>query len=567
MLAVLPALRVSGDASRPPRRRMGNTPAKHGNHPPGTVRDASHSPVARRASRRLFALADGSALAPAGSDVLPEQAEAQTDAFAGNYGAIMLQGFHWRSCSFRDVSPEADWSWYEECRRKIAVMRSFGVSAVWLPPPSHSVSPEGYLPQRLYDLDTRYGTKAELKQLTRALWDAGIAPLADVVINHRCADTQDADGKWRVFSNVSFPDGPPDDAEPGALRDKSWGPWAIVKDDPHFEGEGESDTGESFAPAPDLDHKNGRVRAELTAWLNWLRKDVGFRGWRFDYVKGYGANYVREYVENSVGTSALCVAEFWPEASWDADGTLARDQNPMRQALCDWIDRAGGTTPAFDFTTKAVLQEAVGKTEYWRLADERNEPPGLIGWWPERAVTFVDNHDTGEPQNHWPFPADRLALGYAYILTHPGIPCVFGPHLWDENDPVLSDVIKRLIDLRRRCCVCPDARVRILMAEDDLYVAKVGKMLTVKLGPRFEMPVELLPNEPEWSLAVAGEDFAVWERVEYQSEPVAAMEEKMRDVGDDGEYYPLEPFRKSIGSWIEPPARNVEPSDGEADPR
>ena len=103
-------------------------------------------------------------------------------------------------------------------------------------------------------------------------------------------------------------------------------------------------------------------------------------------------------------------------------------------------------------------------------------------------------------------------------------------------------------------------------------MAKVGKMLTVKLGPRFEMPVELLPNEPEWSLAVAGEDFAVWERVEYQSEPVTAMEEKMRDVGDDGEYYTLESVvidnsRQSIGSWFEPPARNVEPSDGEADPR
>ena len=99
---------------------MGNTPAKHRSHPPGTVRDASHSPGARRASRRLFALADGSALAPPGSDAVPEQTEARTDAFAGNYGAIMLQGFHWRSCSFRDVSPEANRSWYEECRGKIA---------------------------------------------------------------------------------------------------------------------------------------------------------------------------------------------------------------------------------------------------------------------------------------------------------------------------------------------------------------------------------------------------------------------------------------------------------------
>ena len=233
----------------------------------------------------------------------------------------------------------------------------------------------------------------------------------------------------------------------------------------------------------------------------------------------------------------------------------------------EWLAATHGTCALFDFPTKGILQRAVEHGEFYRLRDPAARPAGLLGWVPSRAVTFVDNHDTGEPQNHWPFPADRLALGYAYILTHPGIPCVFGPHLWDENDPVLSDVIKRLIDLRRRCCVCPDARVRILMAEDDLYVAKVGKMLTVKLGPRFEMPVELLPNEPEWSLAVAGEDFAVWERVEYQSEPVAAMEEKMRDVGDDGEYYPLEPFRKSIGSWIEPPARTVEPSDGEADPR
>ena len=49
----------------------------------------------------------------------------------------------------------------------------------------------------------------------------------------------------------------------------------------------------------------------------------------------------------------------------------------------------------FDFATKAVLQEAVGKCQYWRLADVDGKPPGLVGWWPTRSVTFVDNHDTG----------------------------------------------------------------------------------------------------------------------------------------------------------------------------
>jgi hypothetical protein len=48
--------------------------------------------------------------------------------------------------------------------------------------------------------------------------------------------------------------------------------------------------------------------------------------------------------------------------------------------------------------------------------------------WPGRAVTFVDNHDTGSTQNHWPFVPDRVGAGYAYILTHPGIPCIFWDH-------------------------------------------------------------------------------------------------------------------------------------------
>ena len=35
----------------------------------------------------------------------------------------------------------------------------------------------------------------------------------------------------------------------------------------------------------------------------------------------------------------------------------------------------------------------------------------------------VDNHDTGSTQAHWPWPSDRVMLGYAFILTHPGVPC------------------------------------------------------------------------------------------------------------------------------------------------
>ncbi len=44
---------------------------------------------------------------------------------------------------------------------------------------------------------------------------------------------------------------------------------------------------------------------------------------------------------------------------------------------------------------QAVLQDALEKGEYWRLRDAQGKPPGVVGWWPSRAVTFLDNHDTG----------------------------------------------------------------------------------------------------------------------------------------------------------------------------
>ena len=117
--------------------------------------------------------------------------------------------------------------------------------------------------------------------------------------------------------------------EPGKSFDgTAWGPWAIVKDDPVFHGEGNSDTGESFPPAPDLDHANDRVRRELTAWLNWLKNSVGFVGWRFDYAKGYGASFVKEYVDNTVGGGAMNVAEFLARGELGARRTARVGSEP-----------------------------------------------------------------------------------------------------------------------------------------------------------------------------------------------------------------------------------------------
>ena len=87
---------------------------------------------------------------------------------------------------------------------------------------------------------------------------------------------------------------------------------------------------------------------------------------------------------------------------------LEYDQNEPRQRLCDWLDKAGGCT-LFDFVTKGIVSEAVRNTEYWRLRDGNGKQPGLMGWWPSLAVTFLDNHDTGA-QTRPPLHTSRVVL-------------------------------------------------------------------------------------------------------------------------------------------------------------
>ncbi len=38
---------------------------------------------------------------------------------------------------------------------------------------------------------------------------------------------------------------------------------------------------------------------------------MGFEGWRFDFVKGYGPEFVKEYVVDTVGEGTFNVGEYW----------------------------------------------------------------------------------------------------------------------------------------------------------------------------------------------------------------------------------------------------------------
>ena len=105
----------------------------------------------------------------------------------------------------------------------------------------------------------------------------------------------------------------------------------------------------------------------------------------------------------------FAVGEFWDTLNYGQG--LEYDQDAHRQRIVDWIDATGGICTAFDFTTKGILQEACGRGEFWRLVDKKGRAPGVIGLWPARAVTFIDNHDTGRRSRTGRSRRTRLAWG------------------------------------------------------------------------------------------------------------------------------------------------------------
>jgi alpha-amylase len=398
--------------------------------------------------------------------------------YVGDGRDILLQGFHWAShAGAHDPCTHGKKSWYRILEENAAAIKSAGFTWIWMPPPSDSLASQGYIPRRWYVLDTPYGSEAELRNTLRAL--EPVKALADVVLNHRVGvATSGAD-----FADPAFPDNRA----------------AITRDDESGVGTGNPDTGEHYAAGRDLDHTNPDVRATVRTYLRGLLS-LGFKGWRYDLVKGYSGKFIAEY--NDATAPGFSVGEFY-----DTD----------RQLVTNWIDSTGGKSTAFDFPTRYLLYEACQSDDYSRLRSSnygRTVPGGLIGYWPGRAVTFVDNHDTeyrrdeehkslNNSTRH--FPGKTAEMAYAYILTHPGIPCVFWSHYFDWSEPTRRQLDK-LIKVRKHCGLHARSHIDIKEAKKGLYAAFIDGKVAVKLGSQGWWP------GGGWQLAVDGEKFAVWTR-------------------------------------------------------
>jgi len=365
---------------------------------------------------------------------------------------VMLQTFYW-DCPREDGK---EYQWWNYIRREIPGLAKAGFTSLWLPP-AHKAGnisgpSMGYDPYDFYDLGefdqkggvpTWFGTRAELQALIKDAHAHNMSLIADIVINHNNgADAQEVNpitgqSRWTLFNPKSgkFP--------------RNW--------ESFHPNMYESWDEMTFGDMPDLSHRNPHVYAELLNLARWLIEEIGFDGFRYDFVKGYGAHTIQamqeyRYLREGQLIKPYGVAEFWDSAA----NTL------------NWVNMANfsnsNPVDAFDFPLREMLKALCD--QYGFSLKNFAAWETVLSKQTQSVVTFVENHDLRDEGR--PITNDKL-LAYSYILTHEGYPCVFWKDYFNYNLALrdTSNGIDALVQAHEKYA---GGSTQTLYLDDNLYI-------------------------------------------------------------------------------------------------
>jgi alpha-amylase len=363
---------------------------------------------------------------------------------------VMFQAFYW-DCP---VAESCEHKWWVELKKRIPALQQAGFTALWLPPVSKAASWKsmGYDPYDYYDLGefdqkggvpTWFGSKDELVDLVQTAHAHGMQVYADLVFNHNSGgDDQEENPidhkmRWTRFQPASSQ----------FARD-----WTCFH--PSYYEQWDN---VSFGEMADLCHRNPHVYEQLIEYARWLLEIIGFDGFRYDMVKGYGGWMIRSIQELRALRGAQVFKPFGVGECWDKDRTIE-----------DWLNEANAWSDnfveAFDFPLRDRLHDLCD-CDGFSLRGLELQPGTLLYDRPSEIVTFVENHDVARDK---PIIRDKM-LAYAFILTHEGYPCVFWQDYFNFNLAQEGNCsgIAALVQVHEKYA---GGTTHLLYVDDDLYV-------------------------------------------------------------------------------------------------
>ncbi|CAG8957222.1 hypothetical protein HYFRA_00009424 [Hymenoscyphus fraxineus] len=360
----------------------------------------------------------------------------------------MMQAFEW-------YVPDDQKHW-QRLASNVAKLKATGIDNIWIPPGCKASSPSGngYDIYDLYDLGefdqkgskgTKWGTKDELMALVEASNDCGMGIYWDAVLNHKAAadrkekcqvqevDPEDRNknisdpyeidawlgfdfpgrkGKyskmryhWHHFSGTDYNAANEKTAIYKILGDKTKG-WADGDDVDAEKGNYD------YLMFADLDYDHPEVSQDVRDWSIWLSNQITLKGIRFDAVKHFSEDFLRQLItelDKTHGEGWFFVGEFWKDSLSD---------------MTKYLDRMGKKFSLFDAPLVYNFSQ-LSKTENADLRTVFNDT--LVKVTPVNAVTLVMNHDT-QPYQALEASIEPFfkPLAYALILLrYDGYPCLF----------------------------------------------------------------------------------------------------------------------------------------------
>ena len=184
----------------------------------------------------------------------------------------------------------------------------------------------------------------------------------------------------------------------------------------------------------DLDFKHPEVIQNIYDWADWFMETTGVAGFRLDAVKHIDSFFMRNFIRDikeKYGQDFYVFGEFW---------------NPDKDANLDYLEKIEERFDLVDVRLHMNLFEASQAGANYDLRTIFND--SLVQIKPDKAVTFVENHDTQRGQalestvEEWFKPA-----AYALILLREqGLPCVFYGDYYGISGQYAQQDFKEVLD-------------------------------------------------------------------------------------------------------------------------
>ena len=388
-----------------------------------------------------------------------------------NYGGVMLQGFYWDSYS--------DTQWTNLTSQADELSKYFNL--IWVPQSGwcKSTHDMGYYPRYWFNQNSAFGTEKELRTMISTFKAKGTDIIADVVVNHK-----NGVSNWCDFANETVKG---TGKNTGKTYSVTWDNKdytqicnndeanTATKSEAKGKIKGAADTGLGDTGCRDLDHTNATTQQNIKTYEDFLLNEMGYKGFRYDFVKGYDPKYIKIY--NEASKPKFSVGEYWQGTVTD---TKSGD-HPFG-GVKDWVDATGKASAAFDFPMKYLIRDAFGGN--WKELAKYTKRT-LVGIEPQYAVTFIDNHDTGEPHDNPDPQRANVEAANAYILAMPGTPCIWISH-WKSY----KYTIKKCILARKIAGVTNTSRILKSEGQDNGYVLIVkgdkGNVMLLLGSPTYD---------------------------------------------------------------------------------